>query len=97
MKQVEDLQSELTEAYPQSEFRIVHADFNSTDGAEKLAQQVRHVGAVIVANGQSMYKLLQRPLPRIWMHYGKSICKIQRGSSDLFRPNSASLKSPTSC
>lgn len=57
-EEVENLQSELMEAYPQSEFRSVHADFNSTDGAEKLAQQVRHVGAVIGANGQSLYKLL---------------------------------------
>lgn len=57
-KSVLVLQSELSERYPQLEFRIVQADFNRGDGAEILAQQVRHVGAVVIANGQSMYKLL---------------------------------------
>ncbi|MFC5588364.1 elongation factor P 5-aminopentanone reductase [Sporosarcina soli] len=52
------LQSELSERYPELEFRTVQADFHKGDGAEILVQQVRHVGAVVVANGQSMYKLL---------------------------------------
>ena len=34
------------------------SDFSTQDGAELLVQQVRNVGAVVVANGQSMMKLL---------------------------------------
>ncbi|WP_318615348.1 elongation factor P 5-aminopentanone reductase [Sporosarcina sp. YIM B06819] len=52
------LQGELTIAYPQANFRVVQADFGTVDGAEILAKQVRRVGAIVVANGQSMLKLL---------------------------------------
>ncbi|HJF31805.1 MAG TPA: SDR family oxidoreductase [Sporosarcina psychrophila] len=53
-----NLQRELIVDYPQSDFLLVQADFNTLDGAETLARQVRHVRAVVVANGQSMMKLL---------------------------------------
>ena len=52
------LQSELRENHPQLDFKIIQADLSKTDGAEVLAKQTRNVGAVVVANGQSMYKLL---------------------------------------
>ncbi|KAA0967068.1 SDR family oxidoreductase [Sporosarcina sp. ANT_H38] len=55
---VELLQKELIAAYPQSDFQTVQADFSSQDGAELLVKKVRNVGAVVVANGQSMMKLL---------------------------------------
>ncbi|MBE1553398.1 elongation factor P 5-aminopentanone reductase [Sporosarcina limicola] len=56
--QVERLQLELSEAYPNAQFKTVHANFNSVDGADALAGQVRQLRAVVVANGQSMLKLL---------------------------------------
>lgn len=56
--QVKHLWAELTKAYPQADFQIVQADFSALDGAELLAAQVRHVSAIIVANGQSIVKLL---------------------------------------
>ena len=56
--QVNELQRELSVAYPQADFQVVQADFGTGDGAEVLAKQVRQVAAVVVANGQSMLKLL---------------------------------------
>lgn len=52
------LQKELITAYPQLDFQTVQADFRAQDGAELLVKKVRNVGAVVVANGQSMMKLL---------------------------------------
>ncbi len=52
------LQKELSVAFPQSYFQTVQADFSAQGGAELLVQQVRNVCAVVVANGQSMMKLL---------------------------------------
>ncbi|MHA6258772.1 elongation factor P 5-aminopentanone reductase [Sporosarcina sp. CAU 1771] len=52
------LQEELQAAYPQLDFQLVQADFSTEDGAEILARQTKQVRAVVVANGQSMSKLL---------------------------------------
>lgn len=52
------LQMELSEKYPLLNFKTVQADFRTIDGAEVLAGQIFGAGAVVVANGQSMYKLL---------------------------------------
>jgi len=52
------LQKELSMTYPQLSFKTVQADFSAQDGAELLIQQVRTISAVVVANGQSMMKLL---------------------------------------
>ncbi|MFS0574162.1 SDR family oxidoreductase [Sporosarcina sp. 179-K 3D1 HS] len=51
------LQDELQTANPQLEFRLLQADLGQVDGAD-LARQVKDVQAIVVANGQSMYKLL---------------------------------------
>ena len=39
-------------------FKVVQADFSKSDGAKVLAEQIAEVHAVVVANGQPMYKLL---------------------------------------
>lgn len=56
--EAEKLQVELTNLYPHLDFVIVQADFLEDNGAAKLAKKTRNVRAVVVANGQSMYKLL---------------------------------------
>ena len=56
--EAKELQSELKSLYPGLDFIIVQADFLQHDGAQVLAGKVRRVRAVVVANGQSMYKLL---------------------------------------
>lgn len=52
------LQATLAERYPQQHFISVQADFSQDEGAQVLAEKVQSVRAVVVANGQSMYKLL---------------------------------------
>lgn len=53
-----ELKRILSEKHPEGDFRIVQADFSKSDGAGKLAEQVGHVQAIVVALGQSMLKLL---------------------------------------
>lgn len=53
-----ELKRELTENFPNGDFQIVQSDFSERDGARKLAAQVGHVQAVVIAHGQSMLKLL---------------------------------------
>ena len=57
-EQANRLQADLCETYPQLHFRLVQADFTTMEAAETLAEQVHQVGAIVVANGQSMVKLL---------------------------------------
>ncbi|MGG0643719.1 SDR family oxidoreductase [Sporosarcina gallistercoris] len=52
------MQTELTENYPTGHFDCVQSDFSQLGAAERLAAQLTDVRAVIVANGQSMMKLL---------------------------------------
>ena len=52
------LQSELSARFPLLNFKVVQADFSTSDGAQDLAKQIQEVSAIVVANGQSMYKLL---------------------------------------
>lgn len=55
---VKKIQSELRAGFPLLTFKIVQADFSTSDGAQELAKQIQQVSAIVVANGQSMYKLL---------------------------------------
>ncbi|MBD7907067.1 elongation factor P 5-aminopentanone reductase [Sporosarcina gallistercoris] len=55
---IQQLQKELTANYPSSDFQYVHSDFGQLGAAERLAAQLTDVSAIIVANGQSMLKLL---------------------------------------
>lgn len=67
---VNDLQMELSVVYPQADFQVVQADFSVGDGAEMLVKQVRQVAAIVVANGQSMLKLLtettEKDMDALW-------------------------------
>lgn len=55
---VNKMQKELSERYPSSDFQCVQSDFCQLGAAERLAAQLTDVRAIIVANGQSMLKLL---------------------------------------
>lgn len=52
------LQFDLNEKFPQLDFICVQADFSKSDGASILAKQIHQASAVVVANGQALYKLL---------------------------------------
>ena len=56
--EVKKLQVELKSLYPHLDFVSVQADFLDDEGASILAKKIQNVRAVVVANGQSMYKLL---------------------------------------
>lgn len=58
VSEAQKMQTVLSEQYPLQEFKIVQADFAQDDGAHLLVGKIRNACAVIVANGQSMYKLL---------------------------------------
>lgn len=57
-QEAKQLQSDLRNKYSKLEFEVVQADFSKSDGAEVLAKQIKGIGAVVVGNGQPMYKLL---------------------------------------
>ncbi|AOV09228.1 3-ketoacyl-ACP synthase [Sporosarcina ureilytica] len=57
-EEAKKLQSDLTELYPQLEFLLVQGNFINEDGANQVALQIPQVRAIVVANGQSMNKLL---------------------------------------
>ncbi|ARD49353.1 3-ketoacyl-ACP synthase [Sporosarcina sp. P37] len=57
-KQLDLLLDELKKAYPGQQFRSVQADFRAEQAAEKLAADITHVQAIVVANGQALVKLL---------------------------------------
>lgn len=52
------LAAELSSLYKDQIFIPVQADFSKEEGAELLEKQVKRVGAIVVANGQSLTKLL---------------------------------------
>lgn len=55
---VTQLCADLTSLYEDSQFIAIHADFSLADGADELSKQLHNIQAVVVANGQSMIKLL---------------------------------------
>ena len=54
----ESLARELSSDFPQQEFIPVQADFRESDGAHKLAESVFDASCIVVANGQSLLKML---------------------------------------
>ena len=52
------LQKALQNDFPVQTFIIIQADFEVDGGAEKIAQMISNMRAIVVANGQSMNKLL---------------------------------------
>lgn len=56
--QANELRSKLSIGYPLLEFKTIQGDFSLKNGAQDLAKKIQRVSAIVVANGQSMYKLL---------------------------------------
>ena len=52
------LAQDLKKRYPNNEFRCVHADFSLIGAADVLAGSLEDISCIVVANGQSMVKLL---------------------------------------
>ena len=58
-KKMSELTKALTETYQEQEFMAVQADFNINEGAEQLAAQIFSLQAIVFAQGQSLYTLLE--------------------------------------
>ncbi|KXH80044.1 SDR family oxidoreductase [Sporosarcina sp. HYO08] len=52
------LQAELQRDYPLQSFETIYANLALDESAELVANQARHVRAIVVANGQAVVKLL---------------------------------------
>lgn len=52
------LQLNLSNQYPNASFKTVSADFGQSGAADILVEKVKDVNCIVVANGQSMVKLL---------------------------------------
>lgn len=60
---VKDLYHEFVACYPQQEFFIVQADLNDSQAAANIAKQIFTLHAIVFANGQAAYGLLEDHTP----------------------------------
>lgn len=60
---VKDLLHELMTRYPKQEFMLIKANLLEADAAEKIAQSIFSLQAIVVASGQSLYKLIDDTTP----------------------------------
>lgn len=56
---ITQLVNELSETYPSQEFHYVHADLTEQGAAKKIASQLFSLQAIVFANGQAYYELLE--------------------------------------
>lgn len=70
MESVLHLQEKLAATYLDQDFLIIQADLSSTQGAQNAIESIFNLEAIIFANGQSLYKLLEDTTPlemdRLW-------------------------------
>lgn len=62
-QEAKKLEEALQRDFPALTFTSIQADFETDVGAEKIAQTVSSVRAIVIANGQSMNKLLTETTP----------------------------------
>ncbi|MFJ7980249.1 elongation factor P 5-aminopentanone reductase [Lysinibacillus xylanilyticus] len=58
-KAAQALYRSLSESFPAQEFILVQGDFSKASGAQLLASQIFNVQAIVFANGQAHYSLLE--------------------------------------
>lgn len=58
-KAAQALYHSLSENFPSQEFMLVQGDFSKASGAQLLAAQIFNVQAIVFANGQAHYSLLE--------------------------------------
>ncbi len=59
LERVQSLVNELTESYDSQEFIPVQADFHMNEAAQRVANQIFTVHAIVFANGHAVYGLLE--------------------------------------
>lgn len=84
----EVLLEELATRYPAQEFLPVQADFRSSEGGQKLADQVYDASCIVVASGQSYFGLLadteDQELEALWQVHVKNPVQAIRRLSRFF-------------
>lgn len=60
---VKELLEELTIAYPAQEFMLIQANLLDVEAAEIIANSIFSLQAIVVASGQSLYKLIDDTTP----------------------------------
>lgn len=55
---INGLQEQLQQLYPQSDFQVIQGDLAKPDCPDIIVQQIRHVAAIVIASGHSVWKLL---------------------------------------
>lgn len=63
MEAILHLQEKLSTTYLDQDFLIIHADLSSTQGAQNAIESIFDLEAIVFANGQSLYKLLEDTTP----------------------------------
>ncbi|MEQ6356464.1 SDR family NAD(P)-dependent oxidoreductase [Lysinibacillus sp. M3] len=58
-KAAQALYHSLSENFPAQEFMLVQGDFSKASGAQLLAAQIFNVQAIVFANGQAHYSLIE--------------------------------------
>lgn len=88
------LANELMEAYPAQEFMMVQAELNVPGAAQKIAQSVFDVEAIVVASGQALYKLIDdttaEDMQALWMVHVQSPVEVIRELAPKLRRHETS-------
>lgn len=63
MEAILHLQEKLSTTYLDQDFLIIHADLSSAQGAQNAIESIFDLEAIVFANGQSLYKLLEDTTP----------------------------------
>lgn len=91
---VKQLIKQLITRYPEQEFMLIQADLLEGDAAEKIAQSVFSLQAIVVASGQSLYKLIDDTTPEdmqaLWRVHVQTPIEIITKLSRKLRQNEIS-------
>ncbi|PIC68713.1 3-ketoacyl-ACP synthase [Sporosarcina sp. P21c] len=92
--QLDLLRYELEKTYPNQQFRSVQADFRVEWAAEKLAADMQSVQAIVVANGQSVVKLLsetsEMEMSELWQVHMQNPARLIALLSEKLRKHEVS-------
>lgn len=88
------LTEELMALYPEQEFMMIQAELSIPGAAEKLAQSIFDIEAIVVASGQALYKLIDdttaSDMQSLWMVHVQSPVEIIRELAPKMRRHESS-------
>ncbi|MEO4053455.1 SDR family oxidoreductase [Solibacillus sp. CAU 1738] len=91
---INELASKLANDYPEQEFIPVHADFTEMEAATHLASQLFSLQAIVFANGQAYYGLLEdtsyKQINTLWQVHMQTPMTILQQIASKLRANEVS-------